>query len=326
MRSSAAAAAVVLSASIVLAACGGDDSGSAGAGGTEDGPRSITVATSPIADYAPLYLGVEQGFFEDHGLTVEYASGGVGTETIASVLSGSNQFAGVAVPPLLVAQGRGLKVSALTPSSVAPSAEGESTSQLLTTAGSGIDSVDDLAGKTIAVNAVKAQAELLTRLAVEQGGGDLGSLQFVEIPFAEMPAALQRGDVDAIAAVEPFINSALSAGAVSVAKLDHALPEGTALTAFFTSAQLAESDPEMVEDFKAAMTESLEYAAANPDAVRAIIPEYTQVPAEVAAQIMLPTYGAELDRAGAEATAEAMQEFGFIDEVPDLDAMLKDAS
>ena len=269
---------------------------------------------------------MEQGFFEDHALTVEYASGGVGTETIASVLSGSNQFAGVAVPPLLVAQGRGLKVSALTPSSVAPSAEGESTSQLLTTAGSGIDSVDDLAGKTIAVNAVKAQAELLTRLAVEQGGGDLGSLQFVEIPFAEMPAALQRGDVDAIAAVEPFINSALSAGAVSVAKLDHALPEGTALTAFFTSAQLAESDPEMVEDFKAAMTESLEYAAANPDAVRAIIPEYTQVPAEVAAQIMLPTYGAELDRAGAEATAEAMQEFGFIDEVPDLDAMLKDAS
>ena len=323
MRSTVAAAALTLSASLALAGCGGDDTA---ASGTDEGPTSITVATAPIADYAPLYLGVEQGFFEDHGLSVEFASGRVGTETITSVISGTNQFAGVAVPPLLVAESRGLKVSVLTPAGVAPGPDDASGARLLTKAGSGLDSVDDLAGKTIAVNALKAQAELQARLAIEEGGGDAESVQFVEVPFPEMPSALERGDVDAITAVEPFLSSALGAGAVPVADLDRSLPEGTPTTAFFTSAQFANSDPEVVEQFTAAMTESLEFAAENPDAVRAIIPTYSEVPSEVAAKIALPVYGSTVERSGVEAIVEAMQRYGFLDAEPDIDAMLKNAA
>lgn len=328
MRRTVTAAALALSASVVLAGCGSDDAATSGSGtgGTGGELRSITVATAPIADYAPLYVGVEQGFFEDHGLSVEFASGRVGTETITSVLSGTNEFAGVAVPPLLVAQSRGLAVSLLTPAGVAPGPDDASGARLLATAASGIDSVDDLAGKTIAVNALQAQAELQARLAIESGGGDPESVQFVEVPFPEMPSALERGDVDAITAVEPFLSTALGAGAVPVADLDRAVPPGTPSTAFFTSAQLAQSDPELVEQFKAAMIESLEFAAANPDAVRAIVPEYSEVTPEIAAQMALPVYGSTVDRSGVESVVEAMQKFGFLDAEPDIDAMLQNAA
>lgn len=320
MRRTAIAVAVALPVSVLTAACGGGETASG------EGPTTVTVATAPIADYAPLYLGVEQGFFEDQGLEVEYASGRVGTETITAVLSGTTDFAGVALPPLLVADGQNLNVSVLSPSSVAPGEQDPSSVQLLTTPDSGFTSAADLEGATIAVNALQAQLELMTRLAVEEAGGNPDTLQFVEIPFPEMPAALQRGDVDAIAAVEPFLSSALEEGAVSIAEIDKALPEGAPVTAFFTGPQLAETDPELVDKFTAAMTESVDYAAEHPDEVRAIIPEYSEVSEEVAQKMVLPTYRSELDREGVTRTVEAMEQFGFLTERPDLDSMLRGES
>ncbi|GLB69497.1 ABC transporter substrate-binding protein [Arthrobacter mangrovi] len=305
-------AAIVLPASLALSACGG--SGETASGGVE----AITVATAPVADYAPLYLGVEKGFFEDQGLSVEFASGRVGTETITAVLSGSTDFAGVAVPPLLVAQGQKLDVSVVSPSSVAPEASHDSSVQLLVDPSSGISSEKDLEGKTVAVNALKAQLELMTRWHLESAGIDAESTKFVEVPFAEMPAALERGDVDAIAAVEPFLSTALEEGATSIAEVDRALPPGAPITAFFTSDRMAKSDPEVVQKFSAAMTQSLEYASQNPDEVRDVISEYSEVPPEVSAKMLLPAYGSTLQREGMESTRDAMKRYGFLQNDFDL--------
>ena len=52
-----------------IAACGDDDSG--GGGGGDGGPTTLKVGVIPIADVAPLYLGMKQGFFEDEQLTIE---------------------------------------------------------------------------------------------------------------------------------------------------------------------------------------------------------------------------------------------------------------
>jgi NitT/TauT family transport system substrate-binding protein len=308
---------MALPAALFLAACGSDSQAS------DDSLTKVTVATAPIADYAPLYLGVEKGFFEKQGLQVEFASGRVGTETVTGVLSGTNQFAGVALLPLLVSDSQGLDVAAITPSSVAPGAEDPSTVHMLTTADSQFTSLQELEGATVAVNALQAQAELTARLAVEKAGGNPDELQFVEVPFPEMPAALQRGDVDAIVAVEPFVSTALDGGAVSLGEIDRSLSEGAPTTTFFTSAQYAQSDPEVVDKFTAAMTESVDYAAENPDEVRAIIPEYTQVSEELAQEIALPTFSSELNQEGVTETAEAMHRFGWIESLPEVGSLFE---
>ncbi|MFL0365809.1 ABC transporter substrate-binding protein [Pseudobacillus sp. 179-B 2D1 NHS] len=46
-----------------------------------------------ILSVAPFYVAIEQGFFKDEGIEVEIASGGGGSQVIASVLSGEAQFA-----------------------------------------------------------------------------------------------------------------------------------------------------------------------------------------------------------------------------------------
>lgn len=339
---------LALFASLSLVACGGADAGSGGgetptqepttAGATtgddptttgattSEEPRTVSVAVAPIAHYAPLHLGVEKGFFEEEGLTIDFASGRIGTETVTAVISGTIEFAAVALPPLLVAEAEGLDVSLVAPSTVTPGESDESSVALLTDAGSEIQSVEDLEGATIAVNALQAQLELMVRLAVEQGGGDPEGLEFVEVPFPEMPAALQRGDVDAIAAVEPFVSAAVGDGAVSVAEIDRALPAEAPVTAFFTSRSLAESDPELVTRFRNAMIKSQEYAAEHLDEVRAIIPEFSEVPSDVAQQMALPTYSSSVSREGVVATVDAMNQFGFLSGEPDVDSMLQSSS
>src|SRR5687767_14966382 len=46
-----------------------------------------------LLSVAPLYVAIEQGFFEKEGIEVKIVSGGGGAQVIASVLSGEAQFA-----------------------------------------------------------------------------------------------------------------------------------------------------------------------------------------------------------------------------------------
>ena len=60
-------------------------------------------------------------------------------------------------------------------------------------AGSAVQSVAELNGATVAVNTLNNIVEVADRVALEQGGADLGTVQFIEIPFPDMPAALEQG-------------------------------------------------------------------------------------------------------------------------------------
>ncbi|GLY33474.1 hypothetical protein Kisp02_68390 [Kineosporia sp. NBRC 101731] len=57
---------VLFVAALTLAACGGSDESSEPGGTT-----TVKVGLVPILDVAPVYLGVEQGFFEKQGLKLE---------------------------------------------------------------------------------------------------------------------------------------------------------------------------------------------------------------------------------------------------------------
>ena len=62
------------------------------------------------------------------------------------------------------------------------------------------------------------------RASVRKAGGDPAKVKFVELPFPDMPAALQAGQVDAIFVVEPFLTAALGAGRRKVASATTSTP------------------------------------------------------------------------------------------------------
>ncbi|GAB3361568.1 ABC transporter substrate-binding protein [Modestobacter lapidis] len=303
-------------------ACGGSDEGGGAAPTGEDGTRQLTVGVIPIVDVAPIYLGQEQGFFSDRGISLELVPGSGGAAAVPGVVAGDFQFAFGNVTSVLLAASQGLPLRVVAEGNSSTGDPETDFSAVVVAADSPVQSAADLAGKTVAVNNLQNIGGLTIRKAVEDAGGDPSTINFIELPFPDMPAAVAGGDVDAAWVVEPFVTAATNQGARTVlANFAEAVDDLTVAT-YFTTEQVLAEEPELVDDFQAAIGESLQYAQDNPDEVRRIVTTYTQISPEVAAEMALPAFPQDINVASLEEVAELMQEYGITSDPVDVDALL----
>lgn len=318
MTRRSAVAGFALTSLLVLAACGGGDDDSTG---TEDGGLTpVTISTQPIVDSAPLYLGVDQGFFEEEGidLTIESAAGGAAV--IPSVISGEHEFGRGNILSAMIAQQQGLDIRCI---ANANTAQGDPDfSAVLVMPDSPIASPADLEGRTVSVNTLNNIGDTIIRTAVERDGGDPSTIEFIEVPFPEAPAALETGQVDAVWAVEPFVTEALDMGAEVISWPFSEMHPDLDVSCVFTSPEMLDGEPELVEAFQRAMNRSLEFSEDNPEEVRRITGTYTEIDEDVLDRMVLPRFVPEMSREAAEFLAEKAIEFGTLDEMPDLDVLL----
>lgn len=308
---------------LVLTGCTDSDAPAGGPGDGDSGGSAdltpVTVGVIPIADTAALYLGDDQGFFEDEGLdlTIETATGGAAI--VPAVVSGDYQFGFSNTLSLMVAADQGLDIKMVSSAVATTGDTSEDMGAVVTKADSGIAGPADLAGKTVSSNSVGNINDTAVRTLVDEAGGDSSTIDFVEVPFPDAIAAVENDQVDAAFVVEPFVTSAIDAGlnVVSYAYAD--FDPKLDIAAYFA---LSDVDPDLLEKFQTAMTKSLEYADANPDAVREIMATYTKTDPEVLAEITLPKFPTEMDRASIEKLAAAAQEYGVLSAEPDFDNLL----
>ncbi|RFU20400.1 ABC transporter substrate-binding protein [Geodermatophilus marinus] len=318
---------VLAATAVALAACGGgEEAASGGSGGGADGSngdevREVTVGLLPVAVTGALFAGIDQGFFEERGIELTVETGQGGAALIPAVMSGQMQFATSNPVSLLQAREEGLdlRVVAHWTSTIA---EGEDVNGVVAAADSGIASAADLAGKRVAVNTLNGMGQLTIDEAVRQDGGDPSGIQYVELPFPDMPAALDAGNVDAVWVPEPFLTQLIDAGNVVASYSSQESVPGHPTQLFFTSGQLVESDPELVEDMTAALEDTLEYADANPDEVRAQAEEFLGTPAGALAEVRIEEFGTDLRREQIEQMGELMVEAGLLDEAADVEGLL----
>jgi ABC-type nitrate/sulfonate/bicarbonate transport system substrate-binding protein len=86
--------------------------------------------------------------------------------------------------------------------------------------------------------------------------------------------------------------------------------------------KLIASRPDLVRRFTAAMTESLAYADAHPDEVRAVLASYTKIDAPTAKALTLPKWPAEINHASVETLAQLGAQDGIFTGTPDLAKLL----
>jgi NitT/TauT family transport system substrate-binding protein len=311
---------IALACAAALTACGGDDKQAGqGAGGA---PTKLTVGVIPIADVAPLYLGIEKGFFKEENLEIEPSIGQSGNELVTGMVSGSTDFAFLGYVPLMSARSQGLPVKVVANADNGAETENKEWTLILTKKGSPIKEPADLAGKTIAVNALKGVGEVAIKAALDKRGVDPNSVKLLEVPFPEMPAALSKGRVDAIWAPEPFLTSVLGEGGQDVeaplTTLGKVFPNGNYAT---TEKKIAE-DKDVVERFARALNKSSEYATSHPDEARATIPTFTKIPPEVAKKIRLPLWPPEIDRGQLATLLDYAVQYKVIEKPPSLDDVI----
>ncbi|MCQ1950628.1 MULTISPECIES: ABC transporter substrate-binding protein [Arthrobacter] len=310
---------------LALAACGsGSPSGEAEDTGEAGGGEltQVTVGVIPIVDVAPIYLGVQEGFFEEEGLELELQPAQGGAAIVPAVMSGSMDFGFSNISSMLVAKSKGLDVQVVAAGAASTGEDGADFGGILVNPDAGIETAADLAGKKVAVNTLNNINDTTVRASVRKAGGDPSGIEFVELAFPDMQAALERGQVDAIQVVEPFLTGGQNAGSTPIASNYVDTAEDLTVAGYFTTSAKAEDDAETVEKFTAAMNKSLEYAEENPDAVREVLLTYTKIDAETAKALTLPSFTTEINRAGVETLAELSLSDGLISEEPKLDELL----
>ncbi|MGB6757866.1 MAG: ABC transporter substrate-binding protein [Xanthobacteraceae bacterium] len=282
----------------------------------------LSVAVIPIGDCAPIYLGISKGFFAKQNLELDLSTAGGGAAIIPGVLSGQMQFGFSNIPSMLIAQTKGLQFVGVAPGASSTGERGHDFSAIVAPGDSPIQNAKDLVGKTVAVNNLNNIGDTSVRAGVRAAGGDPKQVKFIEVPFPDMPAALAEHRIEAGWVVEPFLTIALQRGAKVVDwNLVDVAPK-MMIAVYFTSVKYANDNPDIVNRFKAAITESLAYADSHTDEVRQIIPTYTRITPEIAAKITLPRWPTEFNRQSTQALADDALEDGVITKKADVAALL----
>jgi NitT/TauT family transport system substrate-binding protein len=314
---------IVMSA-LVLTGCGGggsggQDTGSGATGGASGELTPVSVGAIPIVDVAPLYLGVEQGIFADHGLQVEPFLAQGGAAIVPAVVTGQAQFGFSNITSLLQAEARGVPLALVAPGPGATGDPAADFAAVIVTADSPVQDAADLAGRTVAINSINNISDTVVRETVRQAGGDPKTIKFVELPFPNMVAAVADGSVDAAFTVEPFATVGKSQGMRAVASPYTQTDANLTVAGYFTSDQYAAENPDIVKAFAEAMVEAQQYATDHSDEARAVLDSYTQIDPAVAADLTLPRYQTEINRDAVAKLLELGVGDGIIPDGVDLD-------
>ena len=295
-----------------LAACGGS-AGSAGTGGTKT--TSITVGYVPYSDDDALFLAKENGFFARHGLNVTLSPAANPIAVISSMVSGQQQFGFITTPVLINVNAKGTAVKCVsTVDGQQPAPPAPDSTALVAAKGSGIKSVKDLAGKKVATVQLSSLNSLATWVLAKQAGIKPTSVQLIQIPFPQMPAALSQGRVQAAVIVAPFVNEALAQGATVLVHPNQVLfPHGT-VTCMSALSSYISQNPAVVTAFHAAMNEAVAYAKTHQSAARAVLAKYLNglTPAAAQKQILSTDWDPVLHAATVSQIESYMKEFGVL--------------
>jgi NitT/TauT family transport system substrate-binding protein len=310
---------------LLLAGCGSGGGESAAPSG-EGGTTKLAVQETAGVPSAFVGFGIEKGFFEKQKLEIDLQPTQGGAATIPALVSGEIQVGGSNVVSLLLASSKGLPIQAIAGGTSARASGEKDFGALLVPKGKGISEPEDLEGKTVAVNTLNNIAEVVVKAALEKEGVDPDSLKLSEVPFPEMEPALAKGSVDAAFSIEPFVTQSVQKGDKVLGYSYVDTESDMQVGAYAVTNQFAESDPEAVEAFQAAVKETADYVAGHEDEFRTFLSENAKMPPALAEKIVLPKWTGEVDAASVDNTAKLMQRYGLVDAPVDSSKLLEGGS
>jgi NitT/TauT family transport system substrate-binding protein len=311
--------AAVLGAMALLAAgCGGDDGGG-GAGDQE--PTRVTVGLLPITPVAPVFIAQEKGFFREENLEVETQMAQGGAAIIPAVQSGDFDIGFSNTASSLIARSKGLPLQVLTGGEVTPAEGEEDSSAIMVREDSPIRTPQDLEGKKIGVNTLKNIAGLTIRAAMEEEGARPDFTE-VEVPFPEMLPTVQRRAIDAGFFNEPFTTLGKQEGLRTIMKPYDLTGNDLPIAHYFALESFVQENRDVVDRFNRAIERATEIYRNEPEEVRKVVVEYTEIPRPVAQRMILSPVNSELDAGAIDEMAELAQRFDLTEDKVDVSELL----
>jgi NitT/TauT family transport system substrate-binding protein len=133
---------------------------------------------------------------------------------------------------------------------------------IISNAKSSIKSIKDLRGKKVAIWPGSTQeVVILERLKME--GMSIKDIQNIRLSFSDMPAALERGDVDAYVGAEPGPGISLARGIGQLVEYPYSTPIGSLNMILSASEKMVKENPERLKLIVDMHKKAGDYAMAN---------------------------------------------------------------
>lgn len=299
-------------AALALAACSGGGGGESD--GDEGGVEHLKVAVYGSTEESVIDIAEREGWFAEAGIEVEKVIIGAPPAVVAAAQSGEVDVA--LVPSVLVvrgiAEGVPLTIVGAVDGYPAENPEDYDSGPLLTSPDSGITSVGDLEGATIAVSARGSMFEVKITNLLLQSGVDPESINWVTMDFATSLPALEDGTIDAAPMISPMSEDAIKRGMVVLGYPGAAFFPEVPVDLWVASPDVIEKRGDAIRAFRDATYRAAQWANEHEDEVKELGVEIGQV--DVDPQELKPMHFiTEVDVDALERLNERMIEMGFLE-------------
>jgi NitT/TauT family transport system substrate-binding protein len=317
---------------VALAVAAGCSSGQGAAGAPGLEKTNLNVAVVPALDSAGFFVALYHGLFKAQGLNVTFHPATSSETVIAGQAKGVYDVTGGNYVSYIRAQQRGqanLYIFA-EGSVMQPGAQG-----IYTMPDSKVRTLEDLRGKTIAINARQNILYLLAASVMAGHGMKPGSVHFTNVPFPDMPTALKTRAISAAVLPEPFASGAEEAeGVVPLADLDQGATTSFPVAGYVVTKQWAAKNPHTLAAFYRALEEGQQLADTSRSWVEQAmmdLPTPFGVSRETASVLALDSYpfsdgpAGTVDRIRLERVVNVMRQFTQFPKF-NIDTMLMNGS
>jgi NitT/TauT family transport system substrate-binding protein len=279
---------------------------------------------TPSSNVAPVFLAKEKGYFDEVGLDVELAQTPTGVRTVELLHLGQIQAGNVAAIVLINGVAKGLKVVAVEDNGGYDARNPQQA--LLVKKDVAINSIADLRGKRVAVNAFGAHGHVVMLSEVLPAAGlKKDDVRFVEMSWPQMIPSIISGAIDAGLVWEPFVTTA-PADIRNLSSLKETMPKGDYPDVGYAAAIIAMNpeyvakNPKMVAAWHQAYLKGLKHFRDNVEDGHVATAKYLKVSVDVLRKSPLNHYTADglPPRAIIQHAADQLKELGFLDNPVDM--------
>lgn len=312
---------LILSAALFTGCGSGQNAASSGSG--DDGQLVLYGELDPQVSGQQI-IAEEKGFFKDEGLEVENKLMNGPDENAPLVASGEAKICFGSVYNNISVAANGVKVKV-----VAPLANAAGTQAVVAGKNVNIRSPKDLEGKKIGMTN-GAGVLIAVRNMCEATGTDINKIQFVNLQASDQLASLEKGDIDAMAAWEPWVGKAVAQGGKELFNGTHSYLPGAEGDVhwidFYMTVQVQDSylkaHPENVEKVLRALHKATDYINEHPEESAEIISKRINVDKDTCLRIIKKNkYSMKFDDQFIDGTnnmAKFMMDMKSIKKVPEI--------
>ncbi|MBI4322011.1 MAG: ABC transporter substrate-binding protein [Chloroflexi bacterium] len=292
---------------IPLAACQQSPAPVGSTASKADAPETpkVRIGVIPITGFAQLYAADKLGYYADEGLEVELTPFGGGAEMLPAVQAGKIHFGTSNYISAILGRSEGFDFYLASNLVNAKSAPPDIDGGLWVKKDSPVTSLKQLEGKRVAVNDLKSLAWLSVRESARKAGADPDKIQFLEIPYPQVPDAVLNNQVDAGYTASPFSLRLNDAGKALAWVFVDTLPS-MPLGGLFGSEAWVKKNPITTKKVVNAIKRGTEAMLNNDEQGRKFVAEFTKMDPAVLAKIPFHDWQFKIDEKALQQVADIM--------------------